>query len=195
VETEVPAGTQTEFRIVGAAFDPTNNYGPQIELKLELTEEQYLGVSMTYWASIQQPRLDKVRKWRKDGLDDETIASALKKQGFEFENIDEPDSMRVGRGGNLYKLITAIEGSTKGAEAVLERYDTFDELAECMVDGTFVGTTKRSADGKYCKLDGNEDFFPVASKVLASEKETEDELDELPDLSDEDEDAMNKALG
>ncbi len=195
VGTEVPSGVQTEFRITGAAFDPNNKYGPCIELELELTEEQYLGVSMKYWAKVQQPRLDKVRKWRQDGLDDETIASALKKQGYKFKKIDQDDSTQVGRSSNLYKILTAVEGSAKGAEAVLRRCDTFDELAECLVNGSFVGTTKRSADGQYAKLDGKEEIYPVASKVLEEQKATEAEIDELQDLTDEDEAAMHKALG
>ena len=184
VGTEVPSGVQTEFRITDSTFDENNKYGPSFELDLELAEEQYLGVSMRYWAKVQQPRLDKVRKWRQDGLDDETIASALKKQGFEFETIDDPDVLQVGRSSNLYKILTAVEGSPKGAEAVLRRCDSFKELAECLVDGSFIGTTKRSADGKYVKLDGKEEIYPVASKVLSEQKATESEVDDL-DFGDE----------
>ncbi len=180
VGADVPDGVQTEFRITEAAFDENNKYGPSFELTLELAEEDYLGVSMKYWAKVQQPRLDKVRKWRQDGLDDETIASALKKQGFKFKKLDEPDTLQIGRSSNLYKILTAVEGSAKGAEALLKRANTFEELAKGLEDGSFIGTTKRSADGKYVKLDGKEEIYPVASKVLKQQKATDAELEDLP---------------
>ncbi len=180
VGADVPDGVQTEFRITEAAFDENNKYGPSFELTLELAEEDYLGVSMKYWAKVQQPRLDKVRKWRQDGLDDETIASALKKQGFKFKKLDEPDTLQIGRSSNLYKILTAVEGSAKGAEALLKRANTFEELAKALEDGSFIGTTKRSADNKYVKLDGKEEIYPVASKVLKEREATEAELEDLP---------------
>lgn len=180
VGADVPDGVQTEFRITEAAFDENNKYGPSFELTLELAEEDYLGVSMKYWAKVQQPRLDKVRKWRQDGLDDETIASALQKQGFKFEKLDEPDTLQIGRSSNLYKILTAVEGSAKGAEALLKRANTFEELAKALEDGSFIGTTKRSADNKYVKLDGKEEIYPVASKVLKQQEATDAELEDLP---------------
>ncbi len=180
VGADVPDGVQTEFRITEAAFDENNKYGPSFELTLELAEEDYLGVSMKYWAKVQQPRLDKVRKWRQDGLDDETIASALRKQGFKFKKLDEPDTLQIGRSSNLYKILTAVEGSAKGAEALLKRANTFEELAKALEDGSFIGTTKRSADGKYVKLDGKEEIYPVASKVLKQQEATDAELEDLP---------------
>jgi len=192
---DVPSGIQTEFRITECAFEPDNQYGPCFELDLELVDEEYLGTYMKYWAKLQQPRLDKVRKWRQDGLDDETITSALRKQGFKFDKIDEPDTIGIGRNSNTYKILTAVEGSVKGAEAVLRRCDSFDELAECLVDGSFIGTTKRSADGKYTKLDGKEEIYPVASKVSEDREATEAELEESPALSPAEEEEMNKALG
>ncbi len=180
VGADVPDGVQTEFRITEAAFDENNKYGPSFELTLELAEEDYLGVSMKYWAKVQQPRLDKVRKWRQDGLDDETIASALKKQGFKFKKLDEPDTLQIGRSSNLYKILTAVEGSAKGAEALLKRANTFEELAKALEDGSFIGTTKRSADNKYVKLDGKEEIYPVASKVLKEREAAEADLLERP---------------
>ncbi len=178
VATEVPAGTQTEFRITNATFNPDGQYGPDIELDLELTDEEYLGTSLRYWARVQQPRLDKVKKFQKDGIDDETIASILKKQGFKFKKIDEPDTFTVGRSGNLYKMLTAVECSPHGAEAALKRCNSFYELAECLLDGTFIGTTRRSSDGKYTQLDGTEDIFPVAAPAAAAAA-NQAEVDEL----------------
>ena len=163
VATEVPAGIQTEFKIAQAIFDPKGQFGPCIELDNELTDEKYLGTTLKYWASVQQPRLDLVRKYRKDAMSDKLIAEALRERGFKFKKIDEPDEMRIGRSGNLYKFLTAVTGSVRGAEDALDECDSFDELAERLVGGTFVGTTKRSKDGKYVQLDGNEEIYPVAS--------------------------------
>jgi len=183
VASEVPAGTQTEFRITDAAFDENNKYGPSVELELELTEERYLGTQMRYWANLQRPRLDKVHNLRAQGIDDETIASALRKQNFEFKTIDDPEGPKVSRSGNLYKILAAVEGSMRGAEAALKQCNSFNELAKRLVDGAFVGTTKLSSDGKYAKLDGTEDIFPAASKTqtgpaaAAAPDEVEDDFD------------------
>ncbi len=184
VAAEVPAGTQTEFRITDATFDENNKYGPSFELELELTDERYLGTQMRYWANLQRPRLDKVRNLRAQGLDDETIASVLRKQNFEFKKIDDPEGPKVSRSGNLYKILTAVEGSMRGAEAALKQCNSFNELAKRLVDGAFVGTIKRSSDGKYAKLDGTEDIFPVASKTESSPTATPDEVEDDFDFDD-----------
>jgi hypothetical protein len=189
VAVDVPAGTSTEFRIVDATFDENNRYGPCIELELELTAEEYLGASLKYWAKIQQPRLDKVKELRSNGLDDETIAAALKKQGYKFKNLDEPDTLRVAKAGKLYAILSAVEGGFKGAEAALKRCANFSELAEGLIDGAFVGTTKRSVDDKYVKLDGMGEIYAVASPILKERKQAvadlEAEIDEdiaMPDF-------------
>jgi hypothetical protein len=170
VAVDIPAGIQTEFRIVDAEFDEQNRYGPSIELELELTDEKYIGTSIKYWAKVQCPRLDKVRKLREEGLDDETIAAALNKQGFTFDSIDEADTYHVARAGKLYAILSAVEGSAKGAETALKKCANFSELAEGLIDGSFVGTTSRTADDKYAKLDGKEAVFAVASPVATAEK-------------------------
>jgi hypothetical protein len=96
-------------------------------------------------------------------MSDKLIAEALRERGFKFKKVDEPDEMRVGRGGNTYKILTAVEGTIRGAEDALQECDSFEDLAKRLVGGTFVGTTKRSKDGKYVQLDGNEEIYPVAS--------------------------------
>jgi hypothetical protein len=183
VAADVPPGTQTTFRIVDASFDENNRYGPKFELDLELTDDAYLGTMMKYWAALQQPRLNKVRKLRESGLDDETISEVLKKQNFKFDKIDEADTLTVSRFGQLYAIIAAVEGSIKGAEAALNKYNSFSELAASLIDGSFVGTTRLSGDAKYCQLDGREEIFPVSSPVLKERKQAvqdaEDEFDDL----------------
>jgi hypothetical protein len=184
---EVPAGTQVRWRIQNAAFEPDGRYGPDIELDLDIVTEEYLGTSTRYWARIQQPRLDKVRKFRKDGLDDETIGTVLAKQGFGFDRIDDPDKMVVGRSGALYNILVAVQGGDrKKAEAVIKLCNSFDDLAEHFVGGRFVGTTKLSKDG-YVRLDATEEIYPDAEARAALAAETDAEIGEL---SDDDSDAI-----
>jgi hypothetical protein len=183
---DVPAGIQTLFLIRNATFEPAGKYGPDIELELDLVDDEYVGTSTTYWASIQRPRIDKVEDLRENGLDDEDIARVLRKQGFEFEELDEPDTFTVGRGGNLYKILVAVNGGDRRrAEAVLERCNDFDELAEALKGGRFVGTTKHDKDGKYVRLDGQEDIYADMSsrgaKASAEEiNEDDEDFNNLP---------------
>jgi len=140
--TEVPAGTQVEFEIKNTTFDADGKYGPSVELDLIIADETYYGTQLRYWARVQQPRLDLVRKWRGDGMSDEVIKTALKERGFKFRKVDDRDNMVIGRGGNLYKILTATAGGPRGAEQVLEECDDFNQLADKLVGGRFVGTTK-----------------------------------------------------
>jgi hypothetical protein len=181
VDAEIPAGTQVRWRTTKAEFKPLGNYGPEIKLDLAAIDPEYVGVSTIYSARIQRPRLDKVERLRKEGLDDDAIAQVLRKQGFTFERIDEPDTLTVGRGSTLYKMLVAINsGDRFRAEAVLQACDDFDELADALTDGRFVGTTKLSDRG-YVRLDGNEDIFP---DMEGSEKTADAEIMELPEVPD-----------
>ena len=165
VATEVPDGTQVRWSIKDATFEPDGVYGPDIELDLDIVTEDYIGTSTKYWARIQQPRLDKVRKLRKEGLDDETIAAALRKQGCEFKRIDEADQLVIGRGGALYAIhVARCGGDRLVAEKVLQNCDAFDDLAESLKGGAFVGTTKLSKDG-YVRLDATEEIYPVVEPM------------------------------
>jgi hypothetical protein len=167
---EVPAGTQVRWRVSEASFDENGRYGPTVELDLDITTPEYLGTSIKYWAKIAQPRLDKVSKLRGEGLDDDTIAAVLEKQGFEFGNLDELDEMLVSRGGALYAILTAGQGSTQGAEKVLQECGNFDELAARLVDARFVGTTKLSKDG-YARLDATEEIFVDKERSDSSDED------------------------
>src|SRR5215212_11025066 len=165
--TEVPAGIQVPFKIKKATFQPDGKHGPAVELDKVITDARYYGTPLKYWARIQQPRLDMVRRLRADGMSDKLIKEALKERGFTCKKIDEEDKMVVGRGGNLFKILVAGTGSPQAADQLLAECDSFDELAERMVGCEFIGTTKKSADGKYVQLDGREEIFPVASKPAA----------------------------
>jgi hypothetical protein len=182
VGTEVPAGVQVRWAIQDATFDPDGRYGPSIELDLSIVTEEYLGNSTRYWASIQQPRLDKVRKLRKEGLDDETIATALNKQGFIFDKIDDSDKMAIGRSGALYSVLAAVKGGDrKKAEKAIQDCDSFYDLATHLSGGTLVGTTKLTDDG-YVRLDAKEEIFPDLSGGTAAERaeETEEDFGDIP---------------
>src|SRR5215207_6497364 len=121
---EVPAGAQVEWRIKSAAFNPLGQYGPDLELDLEIMDNRYFGITTKYWARIQQPRLDKVRKLRKEGISDETIATVLRGQGYEFKKVDEKDALTVVRAGALYSILVArCGGDRKKAEEALQELD------------------------------------------------------------------------
>jgi hypothetical protein len=155
---EVPAGTQVSWRVREAAFEQDGKYGPTVELDLDVVTEEYAGAETKYWCRIQRPRIDKVAKLRGEGADDEMIEAILRKQNYEFENLDDPDEMLVSRAGALYSILMATQGGTQGAEQVLASCDTFDDLAFRLVGGRFVGTTRQSPDG-YLRLDASEDIF------------------------------------
>ncbi len=174
--TEIPAGTQVSWRVREAEFDPNGRFGPTIELKLDIVTPEYSGTSTKYWARIQQPRLDKVAKLRGEGVDDELITTILQKQDFEFNELDDPDKMLVARGGALYKILLAGQGDGNEAEKVLEQCDSFDQLADRLVGGRFVGTTKLSNDG-YARLDATEDIF---KDVAVAEEDAEADFDSIP---------------
>ncbi len=156
--TEIPAGTQVRWEVTDATFDKDGRYGPTIELDVDVVTPEFAGASTKYWCKIARPRLDKVTRLRGDGLDDETIETALRKQGFEFEDLDEADTMLVARSGALYAILTAGQGSVQGAEKALQECAGFEELAARLVGTRFVGTTKLSKDG-YVRLDAKEDIF------------------------------------
>jgi len=178
IGTEIPAGTQVSWKVREATFDANGRYGPEVELELDVVTDEYAGTSIKYFAKIQQPRLDKVAKLRGEGLDDETIAAALRKQGFEFENLDEQDKMVVARGGALYAILTARQGDVASAEKVLKQSGNFDELAARLVGGRFVGTTSLSKDG-YVRLDAREGIF-VDVAAQEDQGDAEEDFDSIP---------------
>jgi hypothetical protein len=174
--TEIPTGTQVSWRVREAAFDPNGRYGPTIELQLDITTDEYVGTSVKYFAKIAQERLDKAAKLRGEGVDDELIKAILHKQGYKFDELDDPDEMSVARGGALYAILTARQGDVASAEQFLKQSDSFDELAARLVGGRFVGTTGVSKDG-YARLDAREDIF---KDVAVAEEDAEEDFDSIP---------------
>jgi hypothetical protein len=186
VEAEIAGGTQLRWRIANAEFRPYGKFGPEVTLKLEVANPDHAGVETIYSAAIQRPRLDKVARLEKEGLKPKAIAEILREQGYHFDKIDEPDTLSVARGGNLYKILLASCGGDRvRAELALQKCDGFDELAEKLVGGTFVGTTKLSDKG-YVRLDGNEEIFPDLGSAEEVQATIDEELDELPDFDEDD---------
>ncbi len=182
IGTEVPAGTQVSWRVREAAFDANGRYGPNVELALDIVApDAYVGTSVKYFANIARPRLDKVEKLRGEGVEDELIKAILQKQGYKFDELDDPDKMVVARGGALYAILTARQGDVASAEKALKQSGNFDELAAGLVGGRFVGTTGLSKDG-YVRLDAREGIFKdvaVAEGDAEGDAEEED-FDDLP---------------
>jgi hypothetical protein len=153
-------GAQVRWGIKNPVYDPGGRYGPCIPMDLEALNEEYLGATAKVWPRIQEPRLDLVRKLRKDGIPDEAIKAALLKKGFKFDRIDEPDKRVLSRHGGAYKVLLGVcGGDRKNAEAVLGRCDSFDDLASAMDGGSFVIATKVTEDG-YPRIDLREEIFP-----------------------------------
>ena len=156
-------GVQARFRITQAEFRPETRYGPDIELELQMIDEDYFGTPARFWVRLQQPRMDKVRKMRAEGMSDALIKEALKEQGFKVKKVDEKDSTRINRGGNAYGVLLATcRGDHQNAEAMLDKLNSFDELAKYLKGKSFAGTTKvkKKDDKSYVNVDGKEEIYP-----------------------------------
>src|SRR5215218_5714989 len=176
-------GVQARFRITQAEFRPETRFGPDIELQLQMIDEDYFGTPARFWVRLQQPRMDKVRRMRAEGLSDEIIKQALKEQGFKFKKIDEKDSTRINRGGNAYGVLLATcQGDHQKAEEVLDKLNSFDELAKYLKGKSFVGTTKvkKKDDKAYVNVNGKEELYPdMGPREQAQEKVEEEATKDL----------------
>lgn len=188
VGTEIPDGAQVRWGIKDATWEPDGKYGPDFELNLEAKNDEYFGTTAKMWPRVQEPRLDLVRKLRKDEVPDSAIAETLKKKAlknkaYDFkESIDEPDRRVLSRLGGAYKVFLAAVagGDHRKAEAILKECESFDDLADRMVGGSFVIATKVNDEG-YLRFDLREEIYP--------DLEAFEPGDDLPDdFEDEDED-------
>jgi hypothetical protein len=182
VDVGMKDGAQLRWRIKNPVYDPDGRYGPCIDMDLNALNEEYLGATAKVWPRLQQKRLDLVRKLRKDEVPDEAIEATLIKKGFKFDRIDEPDETLVGFKGGAYKVLLAVcGGDRKYAQAVLDRCESFDDLAAAMDGGSFVITTKVNDDG-YPRIDLREDVFPdMEAKTTEEDSEDWEPGDDLPD--------------
>lgn len=190
IDVGMQDGAQVRWGIQNPVYDPKGKYGPCIEMDLKALNEEYLGATAKVWPRIQEPRLDLVRKLRKDEVPDEAIEVTLRKKGFKFDRIDEPDKQVIGRKGGTYKILVAVcGGDRKYAETVLARCNNFDELANALDGGSFVIATKVTDDG-YPRIDLREDVFPDMEARAASKAQTDpSEVERSAEPTDEEVDA------
>jgi hypothetical protein len=188
---DVTEGTQVTVEIADAAYDEAGRFGAEMNLELEIqAPAEYNGETILSSFSLSQPRLRKVRDLREDGLDDETIAEVLRKKGFEFGEIDEPETPKLG--GALLKIVKACyHNDSPVIRKMLRDCETFDDLAEALVGKRFVCTTRKDKND-YTRVDGKGEFyrvmpseFPPASLETASEARpvlgvVEEDFEDIP---------------
>ncbi len=170
---DIDEGTQITVEIAEAVYDELGRFGAEIEMTLDLLEpSEHAGESMMSSFSLSQPRLRKVRDLREDGIDDGAIAEVLRKKNFEFENIDDPETPKVG--GALLRIVkAALDNDTRAVRKLLGECDTFDELAEALVGKRFVCTTRKDKND-YTRVDGKGEFYRVMTPEKVEAEENED---------------------
>jgi len=143
----IPPGEKVPFRIV-EAYEDWGDHGPQARFELEVPHGEYKGTTITEWASLAQPRTDFVKALRGKNYDDEAIADILRKRGFEFDAIDEPESeIGLSSGGKLFNIAMCAFG---GRMDYIDSMESVEALLEALKGRTFVSVTKnRGTDGKY----------------------------------------------
>ena len=165
---DIDAGTQVEVEIADAVYDEEGRFGAEIELALDVVKpEEHSGDTILSTFGLSQPRLNKVRNLRADGLDDESIASVLKNKGFEFEAIDDPETPKLG--GALLRIVKACyDADARAVRKLLAECDTFDDLAEALIGRSFVATTRKDKND-YTRLDGKGEFYRVVNEASVSD--------------------------
>ncbi len=164
---DIKEGTQVEVMVGDSAYDPEGRFGPNVELELEVVKpRQHAGETIMNTFSLSQPRLSKVRDLREDGFDDTAIAEALRKKGFQFENIDDPEEPRLG--GALLRIVKAgCNDDARAVKKLLAECDSFHDLANALIGMHFVATTRKDKND-YTRLDGKAEFFRVMPEESAS---------------------------
>jgi len=162
---DINEGTQVEVEIVDATYDEEGRFGAAVELTLEVqTPTEHAGDTILSTFGLSQPRLNKVRNLRADGLDDEAIAGVLRNKGFEFENIDEPETPKLG--GALLRIVKACyNADARAVRKLLAECSTFDDLAEALIGRRFVATTRKDKND-YTRIDGKGEFYRVMSDTV-----------------------------
>jgi hypothetical protein len=114
---------------------------------------------------------------RDDGLDDETIAKVLEKKGFQFKNIDDPETPKLG--GALLRVVkVCYNADPRAVKKLLEECDTFHDLANALIGKRFVATTRKDKND-YTRLDGKGEFYRVMAPAQA-EAEEDEALSDIP---------------
>jgi hypothetical protein len=167
---DIKEGSQVEVEVADATYDAEGRFGPAVELALEVrVPEAHAGDSILSTFGLSQPRLSKVRDLRADGLDDEAIASVLRNKSFEFENIDDPDTPKLG--GALLRIVKACYNEdARAVKKLLKECDSFNDLADALIGRRFVATTRKDKNG-YTRIDGKGEFYRMMSDALVPQRE------------------------
>jgi hypothetical protein len=175
---DINEGTQVEVVIADATYDEEGRFGPAVELVLDvLKPSAHEGNTILSTFGLSQPRLSKVRDLRNDGLDEEAIKTVLEKKGFQFKDIDEPETPRLG--GALLRVVKACyNADPRAVKQLLEDCDTFHDLANALIGKRFVATTRKDKND-YTRLDGTGEFYRVMTPAQ-SEGEEDQDFSDIP---------------
>jgi hypothetical protein len=183
---DIDEGTQVTGEIADAVYDEFGRFGAEMELSLEVLEpSEHNGETIMSTFALSQPRLRKVRDLKEDGFDDEAIAEVLKKKGFAFDKIDEPETPKLG--GALLKIVKACyQNDSRTIKKVLAECDTFDDLAEALIGKRFVFTTRKDKNDR-TRVDGKDEFYRVMAEepaklksVPQQESDAEEDFNDIP---------------
>jgi len=152
---DIPAGTQTRFKVLKAEYKEDGRFGPEVKMELDSLNPEHPGMVISS-ASLSRPRLDKVDKLRKEGLSDKVIAETLREKGFKFKKLDEPDKVVFSDGSFLYKVVKACHRGDMGPVTAAK---DFTEMAQTIVNKTFVATTRKDKNDR-TRLDGKAEVYP-----------------------------------
>jgi hypothetical protein len=155
---DISEGSQVVVEVADATYDEEGRFGAAIELALEVIKPaEHAGDTILSTCGLSQSRFSKVRDLRNDGLDDEAIAAVLRNKGFEFEEIDDPETPRLG--GALLRIVKACyDANARAVKKLLQECDGFDDLADALIGRRFVATTRKDKND-YTRIDGKGEFF------------------------------------
>jgi hypothetical protein len=170
---DIKEGTQVQVLVGDAVYDADGRFGSAVELTLEVVQPAaHAGDTILSTFGLSQPRLSKVRDLRGDGLDEGAIAKVLKKKGFKFESIDDPETPKLG--GALLRIVKAgYNADPRAVKKLLAECDTFHDLADALIGKRFVAATRKDKSD-YTRIDGKGEFYRVMAPAQAEAEEDED---------------------
>jgi hypothetical protein len=183
---DISEGTQVQVVVGDSTYDPKGRFGPAVELALDVEKPSaHAGNTILSTFSLSQPRLSKVRDLRDDGLDDDAIRAVLEKKNFKFENIDDPETPKLG--GALLRIVKACyNDDARAVKKLLAECEDFHALADALIGKRFVCTTRKDKN-QYTRVDGKGEFYRVMPEVVREEAPVqvapeidESDFDDLP---------------
>jgi hypothetical protein len=142
--------------LIEKAIEDEGDYGPQGQLNLRVVGGEYDGEQLTEWCKLAQPRLNRVKALREEGLADKAIAKSLQKSGFEFKKIDEPEEPGVADGGKLFNIcMAAFDGNVEA----IDSFKSVSDFLKALEGRTFISITKkRGKSGDYVGITWDQIF-------------------------------------